>query len=129
MTDLTEKLSFSSYSLLFVTLVPRPNLQLRRKRSGEFGQNLWASPEELITIHSTQLRAMKSEHEEDMVMIPRLNALVRIFGLRIALLETTQKMSENQALHVHVAINLFVRKNDVFNCLPTDAHSSGRSLC
>ena len=34
------------------------------------------------------------------------------------------KPSEYRAL----AINL-VRKNDVFNCLPTDMHSSVKSLC
>ena len=45
------------------------------------------------------------ESEEDMVMIPRLNALVRQADLRIATLEAIQKMgydgpSENQVLAI-----------------------------
>ena len=52
------------------------------------------------------------ESNEDMVIIPRLNTLVRQANLRIAILEAIQKMdydqpSENQAL----AINHFARGN------------------
>ena len=63
------------------------------------------------------------ESNEDMVMIPRLNAQA---NLHIAILEAIQKMgynqpSENQAL----AINHFIHGN-VFISLPT---GSGKSLC
>ena len=58
----------------------------------------------IYTIHSTQPRAMESK--KDMAMIPRLNALVKLFHLRIALLETIQKTCydeqlENQALAIN----------------------------
>ena len=48
------------------------------------------------------------ESEKDMVMIPNLNTLVKLFDLRIALLETIQKVgydkpSENRALAINLS--------------------------
>ena len=64
-------------------------------------------------MHSAQPTAMESDKE--IVMIPRLSALMGQADLRKAILETIQKMgydrpSENQAF----AINHFVRGNDLY---------------
>ena len=67
------------------------------------------------------------EFEEDMVMIPRLHALVKQSDLRIAILDAVQKLGyDRPSQHQALAINHFVSGSDVFICLPT---GSGKSLC
>ena len=65
-----------------------------------------------------------------MMMILRLNTLVKLLDLVYSTPgEYTEDGLRSTVRKSSISYQFFVRGNDVFNCLPTDAHRSGKSLC
>ena len=68
-----------------------------------------------MRIHAFAIRHKPAMESDEMVLIPRLNALVRKTDLHVVIMEAVQKMGYDQPSDSKAsAISHFVRGNDVF---------------